>query len=106
MEAYNGGVLFGNSPGATAQEIAILGMNVETKGEVEKAQILARGKYTETAFLLSLYRLRHGEMILSQKNDDAKKQRNYPKTLLYMYGLMLAFNITRQHRCPRGATKV
>ena len=53
MEAYNGGVLFGNSHVATKREITILLLNAETKGDVEKAHILARGKYLATAFLLS-----------------------------------------------------
>ena len=63
LEAYNGGVLFGNIPGATAREIMILGLDVETEGDVEKAHISARGKYLATAFLLSLYRIRYGELI-------------------------------------------
>ena len=87
LEAYDGGVLLRNSLGATAREIAIMGMNVETKGNVEKAQVLARGEYLETAFLLSLDRRRYRELILSLKNDNAKQQRNYPRTLINMYGL-------------------
>ena len=54
LEAYNGGFLFGNSRGATMREIAILGLNAETEGDVEKEQVSARGKYFATAFLLSL----------------------------------------------------
>ena len=76
MEEYNGGVIFGNSPGATAREIAILGLNAETEGELEKAQISARGKYLSTEFLLSSDRRRYGELVLSLKNDYAKQQRN------------------------------
>ena len=53
LEAYNGGFLFGNIPGATSREIAMMGLNVETEGDVEKAQVSARGKYLATAFLLS-----------------------------------------------------
>ena len=53
MEEYNRGVLFRNRPGATAQEIAMLGLNAETKGDVEKAQVSAKGKYLVTPFLLS-----------------------------------------------------
>ena len=53
LEAYNGGVLFGNSLRATAREIVILGMNAEIEGDVEKAHISARGKYLSTAVLLS-----------------------------------------------------
>ena len=37
LEAYNRGVLSENNPGDTAQEIAILGLDAETKGDVEKA---------------------------------------------------------------------
>ena len=40
LEAYSGrGGLFGNSSGATAREIAFLGLNIDTKDDVEKAQI-------------------------------------------------------------------
>ena len=53
LEAHNRGVIFGNSPGATTREIAMLGMNTETEGNVEKAQVSAREKYLATAFLLS-----------------------------------------------------
>ena len=60
LEAYSGGVLFRNSPGATAQEIALLVLNAETKGDVEKAQVSARRKYFATAFLSSLDRHRYG----------------------------------------------
>ena len=74
MEAYNGEVLFVNSPGDTAQEIAMLGLDAETDGDVEKAQVSARGKYLATAFLLSSDRRRYGELILSLKNDYAKQQ--------------------------------
>ena len=42
LEAYNRGELFGNSLGATAQEIPTLILNAETKGDVEKAQVSAR----------------------------------------------------------------
>ena len=90
MEAYNGGVLFGNSPGATAREIAMLGLNTETEGNVEKVQVLERGKYLATAFLLSSDRRRYGELILSLKNDYAKQQKN-PKSLTEIYGMMVAF---------------
>ena len=43
-----------------AHEIALLGLNVEITGKVEKAKILARGKYTATMFLLSLDRCQYG----------------------------------------------
>ena len=36
LEAYNGGVLFGNIPGATAREIATLGLDAEIGADVEK----------------------------------------------------------------------
>ena len=53
LEAYNRGVLFRNSLGATAREIVVLGLNVETEDEVGKAQASARGKNLATALLLS-----------------------------------------------------
>ena len=95
LESYNGWALFGNSPGATAQEIVMLGLNAETKGDVEKEQVSAMGKYLATAFLLSLDRRRYGDLILSLKNDYAKQQKNYPKTLTGMHGLMVVFDPTR-----------
>ena len=67
MEAYNGGVLFGNIPGSTAREIATLGLNAEIGGDVEKAQVSARGNYLATAFMLSSDMRRYGELILSLK---------------------------------------
>ena len=73
LEAYNRGVLFGNSPGATAREIATLGLDAEIEVDVEKAQTLARGEYLATAFLLRLDRRRYGELILLLKNDYAKQ---------------------------------
>ena len=69
LEAYNGGVLFGNSTGAKSREITTLGLDVEIEGDVEKAQTLARGKY------------------LAQKKS--------PKTLTDVYGLMVAFEPMR-----------
>ena len=103
LEAYNGGVLFGNSLGATARDIVILGLNAETKSDVEKAHILARGKYLATAFLLSSDRRQYGELILLLKNDYAKQQRNYPSTLTYMYSLMVTFEPTRATPVAGGA---
>ena len=91
LEAYNGGVLFGNSMGATAREIVM----AETEGDVEKAKVLARGKYLATKFLLRSDRRRYGELILSFKNNYAKQQKNYHKTLTDMYGLMVAFKPMR-----------
>ena len=69
LEAYTGGVLFGNSPGATAREIATLGLDAEIGGDAENAQTSARGKYLATAFLLSSDRRRYGDLIISLKND-------------------------------------
>ena len=37
LEAYNRGVLFGNSPGAKAREITALGLDAEIGADVEKA---------------------------------------------------------------------
>ena len=34
LEAYNGGLLFGNIPGPTARNIVLLGLNAETAGDV------------------------------------------------------------------------
>ena len=62
---------------------------------METSQTSARGKYLETAFLLRLDRRQYGKLILSLKNDYAKQQKNYPKTLTDMYGLMVAFDPTR-----------
>ena len=75
LEAHNRGFLFGHSPGATAREIAMLGMNTETKGDVEKVQVLARGEYLATAFLLRSDRHWYGELILLLKNDYVKQQK-------------------------------
>ena len=48
-----------------------------------------------TEFRLSSDSCRYGELILLLKNDYAKQQQNYPKTLTDMYGLMVAFDTTR-----------
>ena len=69
LEAYNRGVLFGNSLGAMARKFVILGLNKETKGDMEKAHILLSGGNLATVFLLSLDRRRYGELILSLKNN-------------------------------------
>ena len=95
LEAYNGRVLFRNIPEAMAREIATLGLDTEIEGDVEKAQASARGKYLATTILLSSDRRRYGELILSLKNDYARQQKNYPRTLTDMYGLMVAFEPTR-----------
>ena len=88
-------MLFGNSLGSTAREIALQALNAETKGNVEKAHILARGKYLATAFLLSSDRRRYGEPILLLKNDYTKQQGNYLRILTAMYGIMVTFDPTR-----------
>ena len=77
-------MLFGNIPGATTHKIVLLGLNAEITGNVEKAQISARGKYLATVFFLSLNRCQYGEMILSLKNDYVKQQSNHPRTLTNM----------------------
>ena len=102
LEVYNRGVLFRNSPGATTRKIAILGLNVETEGDVEKAQVSARGEYLATAFLISLDRSKFGELILSLKNDYTKQQKNYPKPLTDMYVLLVVFKPTRVTPVSRG----
>ena len=74
MEAHNWGVLFVNIPGAAVREIALMGINTETKGDVEKSQISERRKYLATAFLIISDRLLCGELILSLKNYNVKQQ--------------------------------
>ena len=94
-KAYNGGVLFVNSPRATAREIKLLVLDEENADGMEKAQTSVRGKYLATAFLLSSDSRWYRELILSLKNDYVRQQRNYPKTLTDMYRLMVAFETTR-----------
>ena len=96
------GVISGNSPGAMAREIAILGIKTDTTGDAKKAQITARGKYLATVFLLSSDRRRYEELILWFKNDYAKQQRNYQRTLTDMHRLMVAFDPTRETPVDRG----
>ena len=67
-----GEVLFGNIPGAMAQEIAILGLNEDTEGDVEKANILAGGKYQATTFLLRSDMTWYGDLILSLKTTTPR----------------------------------
>ena len=105
MESYNSGVLFGNSPEAAARELALMGINAETVGNKEKAQKLTRGEYLATALLFILDRRRYGELILSFKNNYTKQQRNYPRTLTKMYGLIVAFEPTRATLVTRGRNK-
>ena len=73
----------------------MLVLNAENRGDVEKAQVLAWGKYLATKFLLRLDRRRYGELILAFKNNYAKQQQIYHKALTDMYGLMVAFDPTR-----------
>ena len=85
----------------------LLGINAETTGDVEKAQMLSRGKYLATVFLLSSDRRQYGGLIFSLKNYYAKQQRNYSRTLTDMYRLMVAFEPTRETPVDGGgATKV
>ena len=105
LEAYNGGVLFGNSPGDTARKITLLDIYAERADDVKKAQISMRGKYLATAFLIRSDRRRYGELILLLKNDYTKQQSNYPKTLTDMYGIMVAFEPTRATPLARGRNK-
>ena len=88
-------MIFGNILGAKARKIALMVLNAETAGNVEKAQILTSGKYLATAFLLSSDRRQYGKLILSLKNVYAKQQSNYPRTLTNRYRLMVEFDHTR-----------
>ena len=42
LNDYNGGTLFGNRPGTTAQYINLLGIGRKRKDAVDKARILTR----------------------------------------------------------------
>ena len=72
-----------------------MGLDAETEGGVDKSQVLARGKYLATAFLIISDRRWYSEIILLLNNDYANQQKKYPKTLTDMYGLMVAFDPTR-----------
>ena len=61
--------------------------------------------YLATAFLISSDRRRYGELILSLKNDYSKQQKNYPKTLTDIYGLMVAFDPTKATAVSGGRNK-
>ena len=63
---------------------------------------MSRVKYLATAFLLRLDRCQYGELILDLKNDYAKQQRNHPKTITDMYGLMVVFEPTRMAAVTGG----
>ena len=52
IEAYNGGVPFGNSPRATARDLKLLKLGADAKEDAEKARESARSKYLRVAFLL------------------------------------------------------
>ena len=58
IEIYNGGILFGNSPGATAREVKVLGIDTDASKDVEKARVSERGKYLAVELLLSSDRRR------------------------------------------------
>ena len=105
LEEYNRGVLFGNNPGAMAREIATLGLDAEIEGKLEKSQVSARGKYLATAFMLISDRRRYGELISLLKNDYTKQQKNYPRNLTDMYGLMVAFDPARSTPVSGGRKK-
>ena len=49
---------------------------------------------------------RYGNLILSLKNEYSKQQKNYPKTLTDMYGLMVAFDITTPTPVSGGRNEV
>ena len=102
LETYNGGGLFGNSPGSMAREIKLLELDTKIKDNVEKAQTSARGKYLATVFLLSLDMRRYGELIMALKNNYVKQQGTYPKTLSDMYGMMVTFGPTSSAVVTRG----
>ena len=102
LEAYNWGFLFEKSPGSTEQEIATLGLDAEIRGDVEKAQVSARGKYLATAFSIRSNMRLYKELILSLKNEYTKHQKNYPKYLTDMNGLMVMFELTRLILMSRG----
>ena len=44
LKAYNGGVIFGNSPGETARDIATLGLDAEIEGDVKKSASVRKKK--------------------------------------------------------------
>ena len=69
---------------------------------MEKAQVLEKGKYLANSFLMSSDRRRYRDLILSIKNDYAKQQKNYPKTLTEIYELMVALYPTRPTAVSRG----
>ena len=48
---------------------------------------------------------RYGELILSLKKYYAKQNRNDPRTLTNMYGLMVAFEPTREKTVAGGRNK-
>ena len=81
LEAYNGGVLFRNTPGAMAREIATLGLDADIEANVGKSQVSERGKYLAAAFLLSSDRRRYGDMILSLNNYYSEQRNKHPKLL-------------------------
>ena len=83
--------MFGKTPRATDRDIKLLELDTNSKDNSKKAQTLEKGKCLATAFLLFPDRRQNGELILTLKNDYTKQQRNYSKTLTYIYGLMVNF---------------
>ena len=81
LEAYSRGVLFENSLGGTAREIATLGLDADIEANVGKSQVSERGKYLAAAFLLSSDRRRYGDMILSLNNYYSEQRNKHPKLL-------------------------
>ena len=68
---------------------------MEKKGGVKTARSLERSKYLTVALLLRLDQCRCGNLILDLKNNYAKQQKNNPKMLTDMYGLMVVFDSAR-----------
>ena len=59
-----------------------------------------------TAFMLRSNRRRYSDLILLLKNDYVKQQKNYPKTLRDMYGLLVTFDPTRPTPMSGGRNEV
>ena len=56
---------------------------------------MERGKYLALPVLISSDCRRYGDLVVALKNDYAKQQKNYPKTVKEMYGIMVVFEPTR-----------
>ena len=105
LEAYNGGGPIWEQPGSDGKEDRNTGTGRGYQRGRRKNVSVGNGKYLATTFLLSSYRRRYGELILSLQNDYAKQQKNYPKTRTDMYGLMVAFEPTRAPAVSGGQNK-